>query len=221
MTDAVTRQQRIPSNPQPSNRQSHSYGLIPRFETSPSGPACKPSPSAGNREILSRREERRAAKRNLIEKEWSTDSGPRTTRGARGVLLWFREVDDARDRRCCGVAASGSFLEIGLPLRRFAFCEVIHEFASGADLIQNRLRPSRRSGCEPPNGCLDSTREPFCKRVYGNFVGALLSERPNSLNHDSSFGSRAKHLGGARCLSKTVWLPMRIVREGPSVKKRF
>jgi hypothetical protein len=38
------------------------------------------------------------------------------------------------DGGCRRVAASGSFLKIGLALCRFAFCEVVHRFASGADL---------------------------------------------------------------------------------------
>jgi hypothetical protein len=59
----------------------------PKIRHESERPACKPSLSAENERILSRREERRAAKRNLIEKEWSRGSGPRRTRGAGVVAL--------------------------------------------------------------------------------------------------------------------------------------
>jgi len=80
-----------------------------------------------------------------------------------------------------------------LPLGQLASCEVIHEFTSGGDLIQSRLRPSRCIRCEPFNGFLDGTGKPFCESMDRNFLNSLLPEGPNGLNYDSCLRSRTHH----------------------------
>ena len=84
-----------------------------------------------------------------------------------------------KNLRCelhCGIAPAGGFVEIGLPLGRFEFCEGVHGAMSRGDLVQNRLRPCGCIRCETFNGCLDARRKPFRKSLRREFTNSLLSE---------------------------------------------